>query len=272
MINSKCGDWPIGVCSWSLKKDIGQWGKLLQKWGIGYVNLAVGPAMEANGEKYLKTVARCGWAISCTMIGFGHEDYSTLETIKATGGIGPEEHWRDDKATVLKAMDITAELGVKYLAMHAGFIDYTRPKYANSFLARFKELVKAAEDKGIVLLTETGQESATELRRFLEELDSPAVGVNFDPANMILYNKGNPIEAVRLLGPWIKHVHVKDAVYTTEPGTWGQEVSWGDGAVGAELFLRTLQEVHYDGVLSIEREQGDDPLGDISKAIARLVG
>jgi sugar phosphate isomerase/epimerase len=156
--------------------------------------------------------------------------------------------------------------------MHAGFIDYTRPQYAKSFHTRFRELVRAAEDKGVVLLTETGQESAMELRRFLEELDSEAVGVNFDPANMILYNKGNPIEAVRLLGPWIKHVHIKDAIYTKKPGTWGQEVPWGDGAVGAELFLRTLKEVHYDGVLSIEREQGDDPLSDIGKAVARLVG
>ena len=59
---------------------------------------------------------------------------------------------------------------------------------------------------------------------------------------------------------------------STEPGTWGQEVPWGGGQVGTDLFLETLKEVDYDGVLSIEREQGDDPLGDIAKAVAQLVG
>jgi len=60
------------------------------------------------------------------------------------------------------------------------------------------------------------------------------VAVNFDPANMILYDKGDPIEAVRTLGPWIKHLHVKDATRTEQPGTWGAEVPWGTGQVGRE--------------------------------------
>lgn len=82
-----------------------------------------------------------------------------------------------------------------------------------------------------------------ELRRFLEELNHPALAVNFDPANMILYDKGNPIEALQTLSPWIKHVHIKDAIRTQTPGTWGPEVPWGSGQVGGEKFLKTLKKI-----------------------------
>ena len=122
----------------------------------------------------------------------------------------------------------------------------------------------------MILLLETGQESAKDLRHFLETLDHPSVGVNFDPANMILYDKGDPIEAVRVLSPWIRHLHVKDAIRTKQPGTWGAEVPWGDGQVGVERFLDVLDEVGFDGAMAIEREAGDNRFGDIKLAIERL--
>jgi len=109
------------------------------------------------------------------------------------------------------------------------------------------------------------------LRWFLEELGHPAVGVSFDPANMILYNKDDPTQAARILAPWIKHVHIKDAVRTQIPGAWGAEVPWARGEVGGEKFLKVLKEIGFDGVLAIERESGDDRLGDISLALNRLV-
>jgi sugar phosphate isomerase/epimerase len=117
---------------------------------------------------------------------------------------------------------------------------------------------------------ETGQETAAGLHEFLEELNRPAVAVNFDPANMILYDKGNPIEAVKTLKGWINHVHIKDAVRPKEPGTWGLEVPWGKGQVGANDFLRALDEIGFEGVLAIEREAGDDRFGDIKLAVEKL--
>jgi len=121
-----------------------------------------------------------------------------------------------------------------------------------------------------MLLMETGQETAGCLRELLEELRHPALGVNFDPANMILYDKGDPVAAVRTLGPWIRHVHIKDAVRTKQPGTWGAEVPWGDGEVGTTAFLDALKEVGFAGVLAIEREAGNNRLGDIQLAADRL--
>ncbi len=156
--------------------------------------------------------------------------------------------------------------------MHAGFIDHSDATHAKKFFDRIKYLADTAEEKQIELLLETGQETATELKDFLEELNHPAVGVNFDPANMILYDKGDPIEAVKVLGPWIRHIHIKDAVRTKQPGTWGTEVPWGQGDVNTELFLQTLKETGFDGVMAIEREAGDDRFGDIKIAAQSLSG
>ena len=110
------------------------------------------------------------------------------------------------------------------------------------------------------------------LKQFLEELSHPALGVNFDPANMILYNQGNPIDAVRTLAPWISHVHIKDACRAKQPGTWGAEVPWGEGEVGPEAFLGALDEIGFAGTLAIEREAGDDRFKDIKLAVERLNG
>ena len=105
----------------------------------------------------------------------------------------------------------------------------------------------------------------------METLNHPNVLLNFDPANLILYNKDEPLAAVRRLAPWIRHIHIKDALRTAVPGTWGSEVVWGDGQVNAFAFLNTLREVGFDGAVAIEREAGDQRVKDISTAVRRLM-
>ena len=268
----KCKDWSVGVCSWSLRTDIEGVAEVMNELGVKHIHLSVRPALGEDGSKYLSSVSKRDWTISGTMIDFPQEDYSTLESIKVTGGIVPDEYWERNGELFLRAVEVTAELGVKYLSMHAGFIDESNTAYAKKFYERIGYLADAAGEKEILLLLETGQETAEELRRFLEELDHPSVGVNFDPANMILYDKGDPIQAVSVLRPYIRHVHIKDAVRTNQPGTWGTEVPWGDGQVGCEAFLMALAEIDYKGVLAIERESGDDRFGDIKLAVERLSG
>jgi len=118
----------------------------------------------------------------------------------------------------------------------------------------------------IQLGLETGQETADALREFLLALNRDNVGVNFDPANMILYDKGDPISAVRTLGPWIRQVHIKDAQRTHTPGTWGDEVPAGTGQVDWPAFLAALREVSFTGDLCIEREAGVQRVTDIRAA------
>jgi L-ribulose-5-phosphate 3-epimerase len=266
----KCKDWPIGVCTWSLQTDVDGVAAVLKNIGIEHVHLGIRSAVGDGGDEYLAAVKKAGWTVTATMIDFPQEDYSSLDTIKVTGGVAPDDCWQQNRDLFFGAVDATVKLGVEYLTMHAGFVDESNAEYAKKFYDRIRTLADAAGDKDLTLLLETGQESAEELRGFLEELNHPAIGVNFDPANMILYDKGNPIEAVTVLAPWIKHIHIKDANRTEQPGTWGAEVPWGDGQVQPEKFLSALTEIDYNGALAIEREAGDNRPGDIKLAAERL--
>ena len=95
--------------------------------------------------------------------------------------------------------------------------------------------------------------------------------VNFDPANMILYGAGDPIEAVQTLGRHVRHVHIKDGTASAKPGReWGEEVPFGTGEVGPERFLGALQRIGYRGPLVIEREAGDQRAADVKTAVETL--
>ena len=243
--------WPVGVCSWSVQENIAP----LEELRLQHVHL------------HYKSAPRSGWTITSTMIGFPQEDYSTLDSIRRTGGIVPDAEWPRNRQLFIEATKITADLGVKFLSMHAGFLEHT-----GKFYDRIRNLADIAGESGITVLLETGQESAADLRRFMEELNHPALGINFDPANMILYNKDEPKSAVGILAPWVRHVHIKDAIRTKIPGQWGQEVPWGDGEVSAAEFLATLQAIGFKGALAIEREAGENRFGDIKLALERLMG
>jgi sugar phosphate isomerase/epimerase len=136
---------------------------------------------------------------------------------------------------------------------------------------RVSELAAPLAENGIELLMETGQESAHELLQFLNDLPTRNVAINFDPANMILYGAGDPIEAINVLGRHIRHVHVKDARLSGKPGIeWGEEVPFGTGEVPPKLFLEALANVGYKGALAIEREAGDQRIADVATAVAAL--
>lgn len=262
----KCGNWCVGVCSWSLQRDVAGVAEAMEKLGIEHVHLAVAPAAGEQGREYLDAIMNQKWIVSSAMVAFAQEDYSSLESIKKTGGIAPDECWEVNRDMFLECVDITADLGCKYISTHVGFIDHTRKEYAEKFYDRVRVLADAAQEKGLEFLMETGQETAVEMRQFMDRLNHPAVGVNFDPANMILYDKGDPIEAVHVLASWIKHVHIKDAIRTRKRGRWGLEVPWGEGEVRNEEFLRILRKIGFKGVLAIEREAGEDRFGDIEHA------
>lgn len=268
---TSCGDWPVAICSWSLKQDLDGVIETIDSLGVEYLHLGLRPALGDGRERFLEILAReRRIKISCTMIDFPSEDYSTLERIRETGGVAPDEAWPANRRLFEGAVDLTAELGAASLSMHAGFIDHEDPDYCGKFHSRIRELADMARDRGIGLLMETGQESALELVRFLEEMDHPSLGVNFDPANMILYDKDDPIDAVGKLGPWIRHVHIKDAVRTKTVGMWGAEVPWGDGQVGGDRFLNALEKTGYQGAVAVEREAGDERFHDIRLAVERL--
>ena len=271
----------LGVCSWSYRKPLDEVAAEMKKIGLKRIHLALQPFLEGGSrhgaaesaealERVKARLASGEWVLSATMIGFPQEDYSTLETIRKTGGILPDDAWEANKKIVVAGAKLSAELKAPYLTMHAGFLDESDPAALKKYTDRVKFIVDTCKSAGVGVAFETGQETATDLAKFLSSV--PGAGVNFDPANMILYAKGNPVEAVRTLAPWIRHIHLKDATLTKKPGTWGTEVPWGDGEVNAQRFLAELKAVGYKGNFAIEREGGDDRTGDIALAARRLLG
>ncbi len=129
-----------------------------------------------------------------------------------------------------------------------------------------RQIADCFSKHGLKLGFETGQEDAQTLGVFLDRLERDNVGVNFDPANMILYDMGDPIEALRALMPRVMQVHLKDANRTTTPGAWGEEVVVGTGQVDWPAFFGALQEAGYADDLCIEREAGTSRVEDITAA------
>ena len=250
----------LGVCSWSLGVPIDEVAVQMRELGIKKVHLALAPfiaADERHGgsegaaawQRVKERVASGEWIVTATMISFRGEDYSTLESIKKTGGIVPDANW-------------------EFKSCHAGFLDVNDAAAYAKYRSRVQELADICTKEGVELILETGQETAEHLASFLKTVKN--VGVNLDPANMILYAKGDPVEAVKTLAPWIRHVHLKDANLTKDPGTWGTEVPLGDGQIGLYDFLKALKSNWYGGDFAIEREAGNTRFKDIQLAARRF--
>jgi sugar phosphate isomerase/epimerase len=161
-----------------------------------------------------------------------------------------------------------AKLGVKRVCGHIGFIpeNPNDPAYAPG-IAAARWLAAIYEKEGIGLDFETGQETPITLLRAIEDIGSPRVGVNFDPANLLMYGKANPQDAMDILGRYVRGFHAKDGDYPSSPRQLGPEKPLGEGRVNFPLLIRKLRETGYDGPLTIEREiEGDQQKEDIRKA------
>jgi sugar phosphate isomerase/epimerase len=251
----------IGVCSWSLQvKSIPELKGFMNRLGIDLVQIACGDPHHASwdeGDDMPKAARAAGFQMGGAMLGFPGEDYTTPQHIQRTGGFG-DPALRAERLERFKwALERTRELGLTDLMLHAGFIPEVGDPGRKSFLETLATVSQLAAEKGVTVAFETGQETSTLLRRTLDDLKCPNLKVNFDPANMLLYDKDDPIAAVERLAPDIRTVHVKDANRPKVPGTWGEEVPLGQGQTDTRKFLLTLKKVGYTGPLFIEREVGD---------------
>jgi L-ribulose-5-phosphate 3-epimerase len=260
----------LAVCSWSLQPNIPQdLAANLRAIGLRRVQLALDPLLHtpAVWGRSDAVLRQEDITIVSGMFGCLSEDYSSLETIRVTGGIAPDSTWEQNRKHITAIASLARQLKLALVTFHAGFLPHEEsdPNFAK-MLNRLGVVADLFAAQGIVLGLETGQETAPVLRQLLQKLGRPNVGVNFDPANMILYDKGNPFEALRVLGPWIRQVHIKDANRTKVPGTWGEEVAVGTGQVDWRAFLDTLRQLNFAGNLVIEREAGNQRVQDIRQA------
>ncbi len=190
------------------------------------------------------------------------ESYADIETVRRTVGFVPKETRKVREERTLKLVNLAAALKVRGVATHIGCLpeDNQDPDYV-AVLGMVRRIADTASRHGITFALETGQETADALLDFLFEVDRENVGVNFDPANMVLYGTGDPVEALETVGQHVLTVHCKDGIIpsASTPGALGTEMPIGKGTVDFRAFLTILRKVGYEKPLFIERET-DDPI------------
>lgn len=265
----------ISLCSWSLRpQGIDHLIQLMDQTGISRVQFALEPlrqnpsAWTGVGQK----LEQAGIHIVSGMYDPVGEDYRTPQTIRDTGGVVRDETWDNNWLHFQRCAILAKGLGVSSISLHAGFIpqDVSSEPF-DSLVDRIRRIADLFNDiTDGTLLLETGQETAALLWTFLSAVDRPSVGVNFDPANILLYDMGDPLEAIRVLMPKVRQIHIKDARRPSAPGQWGEEVPVGTGEVDWQGFLQQLADVDFTGDLVIEREAGDQRIDDVKSALTYL--
>lgn len=191
-----------------------------------------------------------------------------------TLGIVPQAY-REERLEVLRRWaDFANWIGAPAIVTHCGFIPENRtdPQYAGVVDA-IRSIAAYCEQLGIGFWLETGQETPVVLLRTIEHVGLANVGINLDPANLIMYGKGNPVDALDVIGSYVRNVHVKDGMYPTNGDLLGPEVQVGQGKVNFPAFLEKLQGLGYTGELIIEREiWGEEQARDIRETVGMLEG
>jgi sugar phosphate isomerase/epimerase len=212
-------------------------------------------------EGFLKKCGDAGIEITAVFGGFEGESYADIPTTAKTVGLVPEAT-RAARAQEMKEIsDFAKLLGCRTVALHIGFVPNRNSEDYKNLLDVTRDLLDHVAGNGQQLNLETGQESADHLLEFISDVGRDNLYINFDPANMILYGTGDPIEALKKVGQYVKSVHCKDAKWAAphERGkSWGTEVPLGEGDVGMATYLRTLKDLGYTGPLTIEREIAHD--------------
>jgi sugar phosphate isomerase/epimerase len=264
----------IGVCSWSLRPESPEdLAEKVRACGLDAVQLALTPLVADDRalDATLAALAGAGIEVLSGMMATAGEDYSTLETIRETGGLRPDARWEENRALARAVARAARRARVRLVSFHAGFLPEERGSAERAaLLARLRAVADAFAAEGVAIALETGQERADVLLDVLADLERPAVGVNFDPANMILYGMGDPTAALDALAPRVLQVHVKDARRARVPGTWGSEVPVGEGEVGWPGFADLVRARRPDVDLLIEREAGDRRIEEVRAARALL--
>jgi len=246
-----------------------------KKVGVNNAQLGVPPDewLTLEGAMEVKRMFdEAGVTITTVFCGFEGERYDDIETVRRTVGYVPEETREERVRKTLQIAEWAYAMGVKRIAAHFGFIpeDPTDIRYPVC-VETMRRICDYLLPKGMTFGLETGQETADTLLRFIRDVGRKNININFDPANMILYGTGDPIEALKKVGKYVVSVHCKDGKWPTEPGKLGTEVPLGEGDVGIDKFIATLKRIGFKGPLTIEREVPDPPqTDDMIKAKALL--
>ncbi len=255
--------WPLGVFA-SIDAGLGVKLEVAHELGVPTIQLHAPQAATRtpqHARAFLDRLASLGIRLTAVFGGFEGESYADIPTVTRTVGLVPPETRAARTKEMKEIADFARLLEVDVVALHLGFVPHDADESLyRDVLKITREICDHCQSQRQALHLETGQEAADTLVRFITDVERDNLFVNFDPANMILYGSGEPIEALEKVGRWVKSVHCKDGTWAKRPGQeWGAEVALGEGDVGMERYLRTLDKIGYHGPLTIEREIPQDP-------------
>ncbi|WP_437204801.1 sugar phosphate isomerase/epimerase family protein [Planctomicrobium sp. SH664] len=270
--------WPLGVFT-SVDAGLGVHLEVVQELGIPTVQIHA-PHPESRtartAEEFLERCRKANIRITAVFGGFEGESYASIAETARTVGLVPPETQAARLQEMKEISDFARQVGCDVVALHIGFVpqDRNSAEY-KKLLDVTRELLDHIQQNRQALHLETGQETADHLLEFIGDVGRDNLFINFDPANMILYGTGNPIEALKKVGHLVRSVHCKDGKWAAADRgvAWGTEVPLGEGDVGMETYLRTLQEIGYEGPLTVEREIPQDrerQKADVGTAIRLL--
>ena len=255
---------PVGVFA-SIDAGLGVKLEVARDLGIKTIQLhtpAKASRTPENAKAFLEKLNNYGITTTVVFLGFEGETYETIARAAETVGFVPEATRASRLQEAREIADFAKLLGVDAIGSHIGFVPHDPESSAyKGMVASIQEYCDYLAKNGQRLHLETGQEKAENLLAFLKDVGRDNIFINFDPANLILYGMGEPIESLKKVGKFVRSCHCKDALPTTgTPGVdWGTEVPFGQGKVDAKLFLTTLKEIGYTGPLTIEREIPEEP-------------
>jgi sugar phosphate isomerase/epimerase len=216
--------------------------------------------------QYIAAARASGLTIHSMFVGFDGQSYKDIDSIRRTVGLVIPE-LRAHRCDVAKRyLSLARELGAPSLAMHLGFLPGAEDPEYEPLLEAIRDIADCCASADLTLHFETGQDVADVLLRFIEDVDRANLGVNFDPANFLLYGTEEPLHALEILARYVRGVHCKDAIASGQRGVLGTEVPIGRGQVEWTPFLRDLETYGYVGPLIIERETAQDPAADVVTA------
>jgi L-ribulose-5-phosphate 3-epimerase len=267
-------DRETGVIFWADRDDLAA----VISFGVRCGQLGVPGGMELNdavAAQWRAALEDAGFTVVTVVAAYRGEDYADIPTVQRTVGFIPPEFREERERRTYAVSDFAATLGVNGIACHIGFVpdDHRDPDYI-AVRQMVRRICDHASRHGQTFALETGQEPAHVLLSFLKDVDRPNLGINFDPANMILYGTGDPVEALDVLGPHVLSVHCKDGDWPAKdaPGSLGTERPLGRGSVGIPRFLDKLKAIGFRGPLNIEREaeNQEERYRDIRAAVKLL--
>ncbi len=266
----------VGVMFWAERDSLAE----IKSLGVQCGQLGIPGSMDLTGsaaQDWKAALDDQQFTLVTVFAAYNGENYADMPTVERTVGFIPRETRAERLERTKAVSDFAAVVGAPSIACHVGFVpeDESDPDYIE-VRDGVRDICDHAAKHLQNFALETGQEPAEVLLRFFKDVNRPNLRINFDPANMILYGTGDPIEALKLLAPHVDSVHCKDGDWPPKDvkGALGSEKPLGKGSVGMERFVNTLRDIGFRSSLNIEREADnqEERMHDIREAVGLLRG